>query len=1003
MSNQNNYVDIIKNKRKDILIGEIGALVHDIGKFHPNFIGKNSLENDPSKFEHATIDSFLDCNFISLIKNDKFKIKINNDETDIYSMITEHHNNHNNQNINSLIKKIITCDQKDSADDKGIVRRKQSKYNTIISSPFGYPKEKIDINCLQNKFNDLQDSLVNLFKYYVNGFMSIECFRESLMNVIQRNFSHALGETRIPSNDVTLWDHSYSTASLFKTILAGTVCGKYQNNSKVKWRIFGISWNGIEFINQGRKIADIKTRSKIIEDIKVKLKGKFECEIPIGNVIYEDINGIYFSFPNLDNDSENLARECSQKALEVIRKGSDYELWPFFLLSNSTETLTIITNLLNHASKERSVPKMSPTLFVENNSNNSWKEKIIENNYDYYDLDKLRTTEIEKIKKNKPYAKIDVCPVCGQRPKTSEMERCDVCEDRRMGRLMDWLNSRDKTIWTTEVADKNNRVALLSFSFNLDNWLNGRMIGTIFSQTYKDWFCSGRSKKFFNKQNIQKLKNKKIDINDTLSNLSKNLLKIITEEDMNTKNTKKDPNLKSSLINTFYEDIESSQNQNDYNYVDNFIDNLKKRISPEAFTSSNLQKLIFTQNPSPARIYRIWKETEEFFELVINEINNKIYQNKWKRLNFTVNFNTLDNNTPYLIHFKNLEPDNLLILHSQNGKFYTIESLEKFKFKSNSEEVFGVEGVQKALEEGFDKIAPEEDPKNNILGNNTIKVDKNDINVEEYIPTIEINKSPLSLRIMAPASDSMKIIKLITKLYNERFEKVLGKLPLNTKLLVANRKFPLYLLLDAESRMLENEIFTKTVPMNTWWNIDGVTNDEFYCYYPVTDFEKSNNKINLDDISELSNGKIFYLYPGYFDFDLLLGNTDRYNINYYNGKRANEDYRLFTARPYYQYKISKMLELWDILTSNISSSQINIIEELFTSKKAEWENVNDNDKNAVFRKFYEMVLKDSFGKKWDFLREETKGFLLESSVNNLLLDTIILFKHTLKEGVDKGE
>lgn len=970
MSNQNSYVYIIKNKRKDILTGEIGALVHDIGKFHPDFIGKNSLENDPSKFDHAEIDNFLDCNFICLIKNNKFKIKINNNETDIYSIITEHHN----KNTNVIIKKIITCDRKDSADDKGIVRRKQSKYNTIISSPFGHSKQKIDINYLQKRFNDLQDILVNLFKDYVNGSMSIECFRKSLINVIQISFSHALGETRIPSNDVTLWDHSYSTASLFKTTMAGTVCQENQNINQVKWRIFGISWNGIKFINQGRKIADIKTRSKIIEDIKVKLKGKFECEIPIGNVIYEDINGIYFTFPNLGDDSENLASECSRIALEVIGNETKCELWPFFLLSKPTETLTIITNLLNHASKERSVPKMSPTLFVEYNSNNSWEEKIIENNYD---LDKLRY---------KLDGKIDVCPVCGQRPKNSEMERCDVCEERRIDRLKDWLTSSDKTIWTTESADKNNRVALLSFSFNLDEWLNGKMIGTIFSQTYKDWLDG--KKDGSRESNKEKLNNKGI------RNLKpdKETVYSLLDDVVNNRDNKE------CILDTFLADVKVTEN----NYGDH-IDNIKKRLGVNKLTKENLAWYLFTQNPSPARIYRIWKETEEFFELVLNEINNKIYQNKWKRLKFKVDFNTLDNNTPYLIHFKNLEPDNLLVLHSQKGIFYTIESLEKFKFKSDSEAVFGVEAVQKALEEGFDKIAPEEDPKNNILSNDIINVDKKDINVEEYIPMIEINKSPLSLRIMAPASDSMKIIELITKLYNERFEKVLGKLPLNTKLIVANRKFPLYLLLDAESRMLENKIFTKTVPMNTWWNIDGVRNDEFYGYYPVTNFEKSNKKINLDDISQLSNGKIFYLYPGYFDFDLLLGNTDRYNINYYKRKRANEDYRLFTARPYYQYKISKMLELWDILTSNISSSQINIIEELFTSKKAEWKNVNDKGKNDVFRKFSKMVLKDSFGKKWDFLREETKWFLLESSVNNLLLDTIILFKHTLKEGVNKDE
>lgn len=984
MSNQNSYVNIIKNKKEDILIGEIGALLHDIGKCHPNFIGKQSLENDPQKFLHADIDSFLDCNFIRLINNDKFKIKINNNETNIHSLITEHHNNNNN---NSIIKKIQTCDRKDSADDKGIVRRNQSKYNVIISSPFGFDKEIIDLKCLKKRLDDLINNLIFLFNIYTNEKISTICFRELLINKLKSTFSHALGETRIPSNDVTLWDHSYSTASLFKPILAGMTCGKYQNNSDIQWRIFGISWNGIEFINQGRKIADIKTRSKIIEDIKANLKGKFECEIPIGNVIYEDINGIYFTFPNLDSDSENLAIECSQIALEDIRKESDYELWPFFLLSDSTKTLTIITNLLNHASKKRTIPKMSPILFVEDKKKNSWEEKIIENQFD---LDELRVKKIDEIKENKTDAKIDVCPVCGIRPKSSKKERCKVCEDRRMGRLGDWLISPEKTIWTTEVADKNNRVALLSFSFYLDNWLNGTMIGTIFSQTFEDW---KNSKKWGKIGNVSIEANK-----DSVYKIIDEILKLNVT----------DKKRAAELLDTFFEEnIGINKNSLD----EHLSKNIKEKIAPRGLNKENLAWYLFTQNASPARLYRIWKETEEFFELVINEINNKIYKNKWKRITFPNNnqLSTLSLNTPYLIHFENLEPDNLLVLYSQNPNsqkfyFYTIESLEKFKFKSNSDELFGAEGVQKALEEGFDKIAPEEDPKNNILGNNIkIKVDKKDINVEEYIPNIEINKSPLSLRIMVPASDSMKIIELITKLYNERFEKVLGKLPLNTKLLVANRKFPLYLLLDAESRMLENEDFTKTVQMKTWWNLDGLRNDEFYGYYPISDFEESNKKINLDDISQLSNGKIFYLYPGYFDFDLLSSNIDRYNINYRNGERANEDYRLFTARPYYQYEISKMLELWDILSSNISSSQINIIEELFTSKKAEWKNVNDKDKNDVFRKFSEMVLKDSFGKKWDLLSEETKWFLLESSVNNLLLDTIILFKHILKEGVDKGE
>jgi hypothetical protein len=102
VSNQNSYVNIIKNKKEDILIGEIGALLHDIGKFHPDFIGKQSLENDPCSFEHADIDCLLNTNLINLIKNNKFDFTINSEKSNIYSLITEHHNNNNN---NPIIKK----------------------------------------------------------------------------------------------------------------------------------------------------------------------------------------------------------------------------------------------------------------------------------------------------------------------------------------------------------------------------------------------------------------------------------------------------------------------------------------------------------------------------------------------------------------------------------------------------------------------------------------------------------------------------------------------------------------------------------------------------------------------------------------------------------------------------------------------------------------------------------------------------------------------------------
>ena len=117
---------------------------------------------------------------------------------------------------------------------------------------------------------------------------------------------------------------------------------------------------------------------------------------------------------------------------------------------------------------------------------------------------------------------------------------------------------------------------------------------------------------------------------------------------------------------------------------------------------------------------------------------------------------------------------------------------------------------------------------------------------------------------------------------------------------------------------------------------------------------------------------------------------------YKGGKRGREDYKLFTGRPYYFYQISGMLELWDILSENISSSQINFIEEMLTSKSREWRDIEDEDKKAVLREFAEAVLKDAFGNKWNQLRDETKIFLINSAINGILLDTIILFRHIIK-------
>lgn len=242
----------INEEQSQILAGEIGVLLHDIGKCHPDFIRKNSLEGGKG-FDHGAIDRFIKHELVNLLQDRKFNFKIKEKPSDIYSIITEHHNN---SCSNDLIKLVQSCDRLDSADDKGVVRKKQSINNTIISTSFGYPKEMVDLNCLKSRLNELEERLIGILKDYIAGRTSLIEFRKLITktNNLKVTFSHALGETRIPANDVTLWDHSYSTASLFKSVLCSMVLGENPRPQKLKWRIFGVCWDGVGFIEKGRKI-----------------------------------------------------------------------------------------------------------------------------------------------------------------------------------------------------------------------------------------------------------------------------------------------------------------------------------------------------------------------------------------------------------------------------------------------------------------------------------------------------------------------------------------------------------------------------------------------------------------------------------------------------------------------------------------------------------------------------------------------------------------------------
>ena len=140
------------------------------------------------------------------------------------------------------------------------------------------------------------------------------------------------------------------------------------------------------------------------------------------------------------------------------------------------------------------------------------------------------------------------------------------------------MRNRRTTIWIDEIADVNNRYALLNLNFNLEKWLDGTMISTIFSQTYEDWFYGSRSK---SKKNIEILYdfNTRQSLNPDLQTVYK-ILEII----INNRNNKE------KALDTFFD--ENLGIRSDYG---KHINNIKESIAPAPF-NENLATYL-TQNP----------------------------------------------------------------------------------------------------------------------------------------------------------------------------------------------------------------------------------------------------------------------------------------------------------------------------------------------------------------------------------------------------------------------
>jgi len=356
--------------------------------------------------------------------------------------------------------------------------------------------------------------------------------------------------------------------------------------------------------------------------------------------------------------------------------------------------------------------------------------------------------------------------------------------------------------------------------------------------------------------------------------------------------------------------------------------------------------------------------------------------------------------TGKIIELTDLSPDFLPVAYlgdKGNNKFVTIVNLGGYKFG----ELNGLVAIEKFLNENKTFTLKKDDSHDEERNLPKIKIKSVKVESNPYIPTVSIFKSPYQFQVLIPATSVPAVLEIITSLYDNWFSKVRGKLPLKVGVLAANRKFPLYVLMDSASRMLEGEGFKKTIPMEPYWGGTGQRIDPYYGFYPTDE------DVSPEKLEPVKNGRRFYLDPGYFDFDFLGGTADRGRIFYQREdskfKRKTIKYGWIEPRPHHFHRIKDMLKLRDIL-GRLSKTQINGIEQALITKLDEWNFPPASGRSKIFHEFAKAVLIDAFTQeKWEKMISEDREFIKDAVNTGLLLDTIQLFNHVLKVKIGGDE
>ncbi|MDI6874591.1 MAG: CRISPR-associated protein Csx11 [Actinomycetota bacterium] len=707
--------------------------------------------------------------------------------------------------------------EKQSYPDHTIRYLNQTIPHMWLSSPWGHPKRNLLADSpeiltphgwrqLVAEIRRVLEELKDLGTKHVQDVALWHRWREQAIgpdSFIRRAFLATLAETRLPNNDVTLWDQSYVAAALFKSAVAGALLDSSfpwrtdgSIKQKTRWRLLTVAIGTEHYEARAVKIGDWTGAQGAIEGFFRRVAQLVEVDLAVGSLLYRDDSVAVFSFPgerfdeeeqerqkpnrqNFKFDDKNFAswlddwKNWLQNQVEAIAHDLNLETPPFVRLSGPTRSLVPLVKERREALRRTAVP-------VHKAWNVNW------------------TVPAE--------SKGHVCPVCRVRlngDPTNKGTPCQVCWERRHHRRDDWLQGHlgNDTIWFEEVADANGRLALLTFQLDVEPWLNGERVDSLRAQAIPEW-------RRFNPVLFGQLK--PIDLQRPFEWLRSYITDKLHSYDKN------DPVLKS-----LHEGYQHENKWEDFykKIVEDRADAPEWDIQNDDQRAAWLAHQLFRKLPSPGRVYRFWREAEEFFTDLLREFRQIAARsdNPWRVRRLLL-----------IPEDKSGWQDLTLYDGRWQGRQISlvyVESLGGVVTASNLSRLLRPEQPKETLKEEGEAILLEEEDRFGHRVEMKVKdvreLDAPYAHLSIYAPVIPLALSPLRFRVIVSLEVASECVDLAIQWWQKRFAGVWDRLPLRVGVIAFPRLVPYQAVVEAvrnvEDELAASEKTWQVQEKKTWW------------------------------------------------------------------------------------------------------------------------------------------------------------------------------------------